>query len=80
MAIVYFITALIMLNGNPPLGWIQYTEKYRDMSKCKEVITYQKDKMNRIIKRRFGKNLVKILKWDCITHQEAVNRNTKLGH
>ena len=34
MTIIYFITALIMLNGNPPLGWIQYTEKYKDVSKC----------------------------------------------
>ena len=80
MAIVYFITALIMLNGNPPLGWIQYTEKYKDVSKCKEVITYQKEEMGVEIRSRFGKKLVKILKWDCITHQEAVDRNTILGH
>lgn len=80
MAIVYFITALIMLNGNHPLGWIQYTEKYKDVSKCKEVITYQKEEMGVEIRSRFGKKLVKILKWDCITHQEAVDRNTILGH
>jgi hypothetical protein len=80
MAILYFITALIMLNGNPPLGWIQYTEEYSDKSKCKEVITYQKDEMSIEIRNRFGNKLAKILKWDCITHQEAVDRNTILGH
>ena len=80
MAIVYFISALIMLNMNPPLGWIQYTEEYPDKSSCKEVISYQKEEMGVEIRSRFGKKLVKILKWDCITHQEAVDRNTILGH
>ena len=80
MTIIYFITALIMLNGNPPRGWIQYTEEYPDKSSCKEVISYQKEEMGVEIRSRFGKKLVKILKWDCITHQEAVDRNTILGH
>ena len=80
MTIIYFISALIMLNGNPPLGWIQYTEKYSDIGKCNEVITYQKDEMKLAIKNQFGKELVEILGFDCITHQEAVDRNTQLGH
>ena len=80
MAIVYFITALVMLNMNPPLGWIQYTEAYPDKSSCKEVIAYQKEEMGVEIRSRFGNKFVKILKWDCITHQEAVDRNTILGH
>ena len=80
MTIVYFITALVMLNAAPSLGWIQYTERYTDISSCKEVITYQKNEMSIAIRNRFGKDIIKILDWDCITHQEAVNRNTKLGH
>ena len=80
MAISYFITALIMLHLNPSLGWVQYTEKYPDISSCKEVIAYQKDEMKVAIRTQFGKRIVKILDWECMTHQEAVDRNTKLGH
>ena len=80
MTIVYFITALIMLNINPPLGWVQYTEAYPDKSSCKEVIAYHKDEMSLDIGLRFKGKFVKVLEWDCITHQEAVDRNTVLGH
>ena len=80
MAILYFITALIMLNTNPPLGWIQWTEEYPDISSCKEVIAYQKDERSVAITAQFGKKVIKILDWECMTHQEAVDRNSKLGH
>ena len=80
MAITYFITALIMLNLNPSLGWVQYTEAYPDKSSCKEVIAYQKDEMKVAIRAQFGKKVIKILDWECMTHQEAVDRNSKLGH
>ena len=80
ITIVYFISALVMLNGNPPLGWIQYTERYNDIGNCKEVIIFQKDELSLVIASQLGEKLVKILDFDCITYQEAVNRNTKLGH
>ena len=80
MTIVYFITALIMLNINPPLGWVQYTEAYSDLSSSKEVIAYHKDEMALDIGRRFKGKFVKVIEWACITHEEAVDRNTKLGH
>ena len=77
---VYFISAFLMLNATPPLGWIQWTEEYPDISSCKEVIAYQKDELGIGIKNTFGNKFVKILEWDCTTHQEAVDRNTVLGH
>ena len=80
MATVYFISAFLMLNATPPLGWIQWTEEYPDISSCKEVIAYQKDELGLGIKNTFGNKFVKILEWDCTTHQEAVDRNTVLGH
>ena len=80
MTTVYFISAFLMLNATPPLGWIQWTEEYPDISSCKEVIAYQKDEMKVAIRAQFGKKVIKILDWECMTHQEAVDRNSKLGH
>ena len=80
MITAYFISAFLMLSTTPPMGWIQYTQDYSDISSCQEVIRLQKDEMRIAIRNRFGKNIIKILDWKCMTHQEAVDRNTKLGH
>ena len=80
MITAYFISAFLMMNGTPPLGWIQWSHEYTDMSSCQKVIINEKKAMRKSIKTKFGKRIVKILDWECITHQEAVNRNTKLGH
>ena len=63
MTAAYFISAFLMMNGTPSLGWIQYTEEYSDISSCKEVITYQKNEMSIAIRNRFGKRIIKILKY-----------------
>ena len=80
MTTVYFISAFLMLNATPPLGWIQWTQDYSDMSSCQEVIKLQKDEMRVAIRAQFGKKVIKILDWECLPHQEAVDRNSKLGH
>ena len=80
MPTVYFISAFLMLNATPPLGWIQWTQDYSDISSCQEVIRLQKDEMSVAIRAQFGKKVIKILDWKCMTNEEAVNRNSKLGH
>ena len=80
MITAYFISAFLMLNATPPLGWIQWTQDYSDISSCQEVIKLQKDEMRVAIRAQFGKKVIKILDWKCMTNEEAVNRNTKLGH
>ena len=80
MTAVYFISAFLMLNATPPLGWIQWTQDDSDMSSCQEVIKLQRDEMEVAIRAQFGKKVIKILDWECITHQDAVVRNSKLGH
>ena len=80
MTTVYFISAFLMLNATPPLGWIQWTQDYSDISSCQEVIKLQKDEMRVAIWAQFGKKVIKILDWKCMTNEEAVNRNSKLGH
>ena len=80
MTTVYFISAFLMLNATPPLGWIQWTQDYSDISSCQEVIKLQKDEMRVAIRAQFDKMVIKILDWKCMTNEEAVNRNSKLGH
>ena len=80
MIAVYFISAFLLLNATPSLGWIQWTQDYSDISSCQEVIKLQKDEMRVAIRAQFGKKVIKILDWKCMTNEEAVNRNSKLGH
>ena len=80
MTTVYFISAFLMLNATPPLGWIQWTQDYSDISSCQKIMMNQEKEMIKSIRTKFGKRVVKILDWECMTHQDAVNRNTKLGH
>ena len=80
MTTIYFISAFLMLNATPLLGWIQCTQDYPDMSSCQEVIKLQRDEMRVAIRAQFDKKVIKILDWKCMTNEEAVNRNSKLGH
>ena len=79
MITAYFISAFLMLNATPPLGWIQWTQDYPDISSCQKIMMNQEKEMRKSIRTKFGKGVVKILDWECMTHQDAVNRNTKLG-
>ena len=80
MIAAYFISAFLLLNATHPLGWIQWTQDNTDISICQKIMMNQEKEMIKSIRTKFGKRVVKILDWECITHQEAVNRNTKLGH
>ena len=63
MPTFYFISAFLMLNATPPLGWIQWTQDYSNMSSCQEVIKLQRDEMRVAIRAQFGKRVIKILDW-----------------
>ena len=69
MTTVYFISAFLMLNATPPLGWIQWTQDYSDISSCQEVIKLQRDEMGVAIRAQFGKKVIKILDWKCMTNE-----------
>ena len=52
MIATYFITALVMLNVHPPLGWIQYTYPYTDKELCEKYIGEFKDGYLKITDRK----------------------------
>ena len=80
MPTVFFVTALIVLNVQPSLGWIQYTYPYDDIKLCQKYIRYQKDSILLSIGKQFGSKLVSVETFECMTRKEAVKRNTELGH
>ena len=80
MIATYFITALVMLHVQPSFGWIQYTYPYTDKELCEKYVVEFKDKLSLSIGSHFKNKMVSIQKFECITRDEAVERNTKLGH
>jgi len=77
---IYFITMLIVLNLQPPLGWIQHTFPYDNKEICLSYIAKYKDEIALSVGKQFGNLLLEIKEFDCVTREDAVNRNTKLGH
>ena len=78
--ILYFVTALVLTTKTPSMGWIQYTVPYESLEFCQQYIEYNKDSITLSINNYFNKYFVSIKKIECITREEAVDRNTKLGH
>jgi hypothetical protein len=81
---LYFITVLVVTGYDTmPEGWIQWTKAYKDKAVCEKVI--ETDKANIIMGissyfRKGGGKFVMAKNFECMTHEEAVKRNTKLGH
>jgi len=78
--ILYFVTALILTTRVPPMAWIQYTAPYNNLEICQQYIEHNRGSMLLTIGAYFNKDLVSVEKFECLTRQEAVDRNTKLGH
>ena len=76
----YFITAFVITTHTPSAGWLQYTQAFDDQEACRYVIKQNKDSLTLQIVNHFKKKLVSVETFDCMTRQEAVRRNTKLGH
>ena len=76
----YFITAFVITTNTPSAGWLQYTQAFDDQAACRYIIKQGKDNFVLQIEKHFGKKLVSVKTFDCMTRAEAVQRNTKLGH
>ena len=83
---MYFITALILTTNTIPKGWLQWTQTYNDKKNCEFVVERDKDLIREAIRQHLGKNklgkdaLLEMLEIKCMTHNEAVHKNTSLGH
>ena len=79
-ALTYFITAFVITTSTPSSGWVQYTQAFDDQKACRYIIKQNKDSLTLQIANHFKKKLVSIRTFDCMTREEAVRRNTKIGH
>ena len=76
----YFITAFVITTNVPPAGWLQYTQAFTDRAACRYIIKQGKNNLTLQIENQFKEKLVSVETFDCMTREEAVQRNTKLGH
>ena len=76
----FFITALVHTIMTPDTGWLQWTQSYATKEACHEVIWKDFDKIHEAIKNNMGMKLVGIMELRCMTYDEALKLNAKLGH
>ena len=77
---LYFITMLTLTTNTISEGWLQWTEAYTNKLECELVITKEKDKLINSVKLYLKNKFVAVKNIECMTHAEAVKRNTALGH
>ena len=80
MITVYFITILTLTTNTISEGWLQWSKPYTSKSECELVITKEKDQFIDGIEAYLKNKLVAVKKSECLTYDEAVKRNTALGH
>ena len=77
---MYFVTMLIVLNLQPPLGWVQHTVPFDNREVCLSYLNKNKSNISLSLGRQFSNLLKGIKEYDCLTREDAVNRNTQFGH
>ena len=80
MVNLFFLTALVLTTRTPDLGWILYTQSYADKKVCEEVIRRDYDKITDTIQHHIGKAFKLVREMRCMTYEQTLELNTKLGH
>ena len=80
MLTVYFITILVLTTNTVSEGWLQWTKPHTSKLECELTITLKKDEFVESVKGYLKNKFVRVKKVECMTYNEAVKRNTVLGH
>ena len=80
MITVYFITILTLTTNTVSEGWLQWTKPYTNKLECELVITKEKNQLADDIEVYLKNKLITVKKIECLTYDEAVKRNSVLGH
>ena len=80
MLTVYFITILTLTTNIISEGWLQWSKPYTSKLECQLIITKEKDNLINTLNAYLKNKFIVIKKFECLTHDEAVKRNTALGH
>ena len=77
---IFFISALVFTTNTPEQGWLQNTQTYESKPVCEAAIKHDYENIIAAIKAHLGKTFEHLSELRCMTHHEAVERNTALGH
>ena len=78
---VFFISLLVVTTKTPAEGWIQWSHPYANQEVCLETIGNNYQSIEVAARASMKKGIVKSVKeFRCLTYQEAVELNSKLGH
>ena len=80
MLTVYFITILTLTTNIISEGWLQWSKPYTSKLECQLIITKEKDQFIDGIEAYLKNKFVAVKNIECMTHGEAVKKNTALGH
>ena len=80
MLTVYFITILTLTTNTISEGWLQWSKPYTSKPECELIVMKEKDQFIDGIEVYLKNKFVKVKNIECMTHAEAVKRNTILGH
>ena len=80
MVTLYFITFLTLTTNTVSEGWLQWTKPHTSKLDCELTITLKKDEFVESVKGYLKNKFVRVKKVECMTYNEAVKRNTVLGH
>ena len=77
---LFFITVLVVTTRTTPEGWLQWTQSYNTQEVCLESIGRTYDQIALSVRNHLGREFVQIKEMRCLTHNEAVDLNSGLGH
>ena len=79
MYFVSILVSLVLINADPPTGWLQDTIGYETVEECVESIPAKATEMQYYIHNTF-RGMGHILDVQCITEPDWIQRNVELGH
>jgi len=77
---IYFITALVSTTFTPSLGWVQANTSYSLLEVCYEHVESKRDAIVAGLHTYFGGRIISVRDIQCLTYDQAVEKNAKLGH
>ena len=77
---LYFISILVLTTNVIPTGWLQWSQSFADKAVCETIIERDKTELVDAIQAYLEGQGPLVQKIECLTYDEAVKRNTGLGH
>jgi len=80
MITLYFITVLVLTTNTISEGWLQSTTPYTSKQECEFAVLAKIDTLTDSLKLYLKDKFIEVKEIECLTHDDAVKRNSALGH